>query len=385
MSSLSPAVRALTRSALTLSLLVASYPLAAQEGSPEDLLKAISASKLHYEMGTPGQVKKPVESLRCPPRSAAARVVQSASGIGGTVSGAKAIESWKPAAAAAPHFAEAEKLFAAESYAAAGQAYGQALELDPAYAPGWSRAGDIARTRKDLPAALTSYKKALALDSTLAAVHRSLGEVLAKLGRLPEAQDEYVKTLVYDPSSGPALEGLQGLGPGAGFTVARREFLPPEGVLGEPEAGKVAIALAPEQKQWLPYFLCKAVWRNEPSYRTQRLGKEGTAAYNWTVQEETECLVSYLVGNLNATETEIREAAKKANPSGELADIPLSQVLAAAPPLTRHLREVADAGLLPGYALYAVLGRGCPLAIALLPDQAQADLERYIRRFVLVR
>ncbi len=166
--------------------------------------------------------------------------------------------------------------------------------------------------------------------------------------------------------------------------MARHELLPPEGVLGEPEAGKVTIALAPEQKEWLPYFLCKAVWRNEPSYRAQRLGKEGAAAYNWTVQEETECLVSYLVGNLNATETEIREAAKKAHPSGELADIPLSQVLAAAPPLTRHLREVADAGLLPGYALYAVLGRGCPLAIALLPDQAQADLERYIRRFVLV-
>jgi hypothetical protein len=154
--------------------------------------------------------------------------------------------------------------------------------------------------------------------------------------------------------------------------------------LGEAQEGRVPIALGPGHKEWVPYFLCKAVWRNEPSYRGQRLGKAGEGAYSWTVQEESECLVSYLVGNLSTTEAEIQSAARKARPEAPPAEVPVEQVLAAAPPLTRHLKEVADAGLLPGYALFAVLGRRCPAAIAVLPDRAQEDLLRYIHRFVIV-
>ncbi|HEV7516728.1 MAG TPA: tetratricopeptide repeat protein [Thermoanaerobaculia bacterium] len=326
-----------------LSLLVALHPLAAQEGPPEDdLLQAITSSKLHYDLAaTGGPIRKPVEELHCPARSIATRVVR---GPGGT----KQLQPWD--ADTAPHLDAATKLFAAQRYAAAGEIYRQALKLDP----------------------------------TLPQAHRFLADVLAKLGRVSQAQDEYVKALVYDPSSDGAREGLAALGAKAGFTLARHELLPPEGALGEAEEGRVPIALGPEQKQWVPYFLCKAVWRNEPAYRGRRLGKEGEGVYSWTVQEEAECLVSYLVGNLSATETEIQEAARKARPDAPPAEVPVEQVLAAAPPLLRHLKEVADAKLLPGYALFAVLGRRCPAAIAVLPDRAQADLERYIRRFVIV-
>jgi tetratricopeptide (TPR) repeat protein len=325
---------------LALLGLLAAFPLAAQEGSPEDgLLQAITSSKLHYDLA--GTVRKPVEELHCPARSTATRVVR-------LPDGTKQLQAW--GADAAPHFDQAAKLFAAQRHAAAGEIYKQALELDP----------------------------------TLPQAHRSLADVLAKLGRFSQARDEYVQALVYDPSSAAAWKGLGDLGAKAGFTVARHDLLPPEGALGEAEEGRVPIALGPDQKQWVPYLLCKAVWRNEPSYRAKRLGKGGEGAYSWTVEEETECLSSYLVGNLNATETEIQEAAQKARPGAPPAEVPLEQVLATAPPLLRHLKEAADAKLLPGYALFAVLGRRCPVAIATLPDEAQKDLERYIRRFVIV-
>jgi tetratricopeptide (TPR) repeat protein len=293
------------------------------------------------------------------------------------------LQTWTPAAKAAPHFEEAEKLFAARSFAAAGEAYEKGLALDPTYGPGWLYAGDIPFGRNDFPAALARYRKALELDPTLSQAHRFAGDALLRLGRLAEAEDEYVKAVVYDPSYDGALQGLETLGAAAGFTVARHEFLPPAGVLGEAAEGKVPLALSQENKQWFSYFLCKAVWRNEPAYRKKRLGKEG--AYNWTSNEETECLASYLIGNLSATEAEIQKASPKANPNGQLAPVPQDQVLAAAPPLVRHLKEVADAGLLPGFALYAVVGRRCPVAITMLPDGAREDLERYIRRFVIIR
>jgi tetratricopeptide (TPR) repeat protein len=338
-----PMPNAPLRLALTLCLLAAVRPLAGQEGSPEDLARAIASSKLRYDLGengAPGPVKKPVEELHCPARSTAQRVVRTAGG--------KELKPWS--AKAAPRFDEAGKLFAAQRYAEAGLLYRKALELDP----------------------------------TLPQAHRSLADVLVKLGRLAEAQDEYVKALVYDPSSDAAFSGLADLGAKAGFTVVRHALLPPEGALGEVQEGRVPIALGPGEKEWVPYLLCKAVWRNEPSYRARRLGKEGEGTYSWTVQEETECLVSYLVGNLGTTETEIQSAAQKARPESTPVEVPVEQVLAAAPPLTRHLKEAADAGLLPGYALFAVLGRRCPAAIAVLPDRAQEDLERYIRRFVIV-
>jgi tetratricopeptide (TPR) repeat protein len=378
-----PPFRFRLRLALALCLLAlfgasgATLPAAAQE-VPDELRKVIAASKLHYEIGAPGPVQKPVEGLRCPARGTDLKVVRMADG-------SKQLQPWKPSTAAAPHFAEAEKQFAAQDYAAAGEEYKKGLALDPDYGPGWLYAGDIPFAQKDFPAALSAYKKALALDPTLAQAHRFAADVLLKTGKAQEAADEYVKALLYDPSYDGALEGLEVLGVGAGFTVARHEFLPPQGVLGEAEGGKVPIALDAQQKEWIPYFACKAVWRNEAAYRQRRLGTSGP--YNWTLNEETECLVSYLAGNLDAAVARLKAAAARQGHAAAPAppsDIPVEQAVTLLPPLARHLKEVADAGLLSGYALYAVVGRSCPVAISLLPGKAQEDLERYIRRFVIV-
>src|SRR5579885_1821651 len=128
-------------------------PFAVQASPPEEIQQAIAASKLRYEVGGPGPVKQPVEELHCPARSTDTRVVREADG-------GKRLAPWKPSPEAAPHFAEAEKLFAAQSYAAAGEAYQKGLALDPSYGPGWLYAGDIPFAQRDFPAALPRYRKA---------------------------------------------------------------------------------------------------------------------------------------------------------------------------------------------------------------------------------
>jgi tetratricopeptide (TPR) repeat protein len=324
---------------------------------PARILKVMTDSKLKYEIGpTLRPDVKPVEELSCLPRLPVQRVVIDAKGE-------KSLRAWEPAAKAAPHFMAAEKLFSEEHFPEATEEYRQLLALDPDFGPGWLYAGDIPFGRGDYEAALKSYRKAIALDSTLATAHRFAADALLKLGRLDDAESEYVQAIAFDPSYDGAWEGLQVLGSLLSFKVVRPDFSPPEHWLGERQGDKVSIVFADSQKEWLGYVLCKAVWRNEEGYRRQRGGSQAGKDYAWSTAEERDCLESYLIANVNASDGDTAKMS----------------------PLARHLKEVAEAGLLDGFLSVAVIGKRCPIAAALLPDPLHADAERYIRAFVVVR
>ncbi|HEX4965452.1 MAG TPA: tetratricopeptide repeat protein [Thermoanaerobaculia bacterium] len=313
----------------------------------------MSKSKLHYEIGAPLPLASPVKELSCYPRPNELRRVRSGDGW--------SLTGWKPADGAAPHFAKAEELFGQKLLPEAAVEYRRGLELDPDYGPGWLYSGDVPFHKGDYEAALTAYRKALALDPTLAQAHRFAADALLKLGRLDDAETEYVRALVYQPSYDGAWSGLELLGRLAGFKVNRPAFSPPDGTLGERQGDKVPIGLAEKDMPWLGYFLCKAVWRNEPEYRQSR-GVKGEE-YAWSTREERECLFSYLTGTL---------ALAKDDPAN------LS-------PQARHLQAVVEAGLLDGYLIVADLGPRCPIAVPLLPEDALDQAEQYIRRFAIVR
>ncbi len=324
---------------------------------PARILKVMTDSKLKYEIGpTLRPDTKPVEELSCASRVTGQRVVAGAKGE-------KSLEVWPLAAKAAPHFKAAETLFAEHHLTEAAEEYRQLLEIDPDFGPAWLYSGDIPFGRGDYETALKAYRKAIALDPTQAQAHRFAADALRKLGRLDDAETEYVQAITYDPSYDAAWEGLQALGRLASFKVVRPDFSPPEHWLGERQGDKVSIVFAESQKEWLGYVLCKAVWRNEEGYRRQRGGSQAGKDYAWSTAEERDCLESYLIANVNASDG---DAAKMA-------------------PLARHLKEVAEAGLLDGFISVAVIGKRCPVSAALLPDPLHADAERYIRSFVVVR
>lgn len=360
---------------LTLSFAGVGQLAVAQDSAtdPAGFLKILADSKLTYEIGVKSPVPNPVRDLDCPSRSPALRLDSSPDG--------KFLTLWEPSKKAAPHFEAAEKLFAEKRYSEAAVEYRKGLALDPRYGLGWLYSGDVPFHQRNYESALECYRRALALDPTHPQAHHFAGHALLKLGRLDEAETEYVRALVYDPSYKAAWNGLEHLGRLAGFTVGRHEFSPPADVLGKREGDRVAIAVD-ENAEWLGYFLCKAVWRNEPEYRRTKTGQNVDES-SWSTAEERECLINYISTNLSLARARLEEeAARKGLPKEE---IPEDQVLAAAPEMVRHLHEVVAEGLLDGFIAVEYLGRRCPMAVSLMTDEILDDAESYLRRFVIVR
>jgi tetratricopeptide (TPR) repeat protein len=361
---------------LLLSFAVAGQRAAAQDSvtDPPGFMKILEGSRLTYEIGVEPPVPNPVRDLDCPSRSSALRLVSSPEG--------KTLTLWEPSKEAAPHFEAAEALFLKKRFSEAAVEYRKGLALDPGYGLGWLYSGDVPFHQGDYESALKAYRRALALDPTHPQAHHFSGHALLKLGRLDDAETGYVRALVYDPSYKGAWAGLEHLGRIAGFTVGRHEFSPPADALGQRQGDRVAIAVD-EKAEWLGYLLCKAVWRNEPEYRRLKNGGQDVDESSWSTEEERECLANYIATNLSLAQARLEEeAARKGLPKEEISK---DQVLAAAPEMARHLREVADEGLLDGFIAVEYLGRRCPMAVSLLPDDVLEDAESYIRRFVIVR
>jgi Ca-activated chloride channel family protein len=138
---------------------------------------------------------------------------------------------------------------------------------------------------------------------------------------------------------------------------AREKGCPPQDALGERKGDRVAVALGGVDKEWVPYLLCKAVWRYEDDYRRAALGAAAGKDYAWSIQEERECLTAYMADNLARGGT--------------------------VPELARHLDEVIRAGLLDGFIGAVVLGPRCSTTASPIPQQALEQAELYRRKFGL--
>ena len=369
--------------AFILPLVLASPLYSGDPPAPPDFVAIQQHSQIAYKVvsiAADKSVEKPVPELSCPAMRSQLRRVRDEQGV-------VSLKPWEPDAKALPFFAEAEKSLAAGHLDQAADAYAKGLALSPEYGPGWVRAGDINFARKDYAGALVFYLKALALDPSLAQAHHFAADSLFKLGRLAEAEDEYVQALVYEPNYQEVWRSLEIVGPRAGFTAHRPDVSTPAGAIGENVGGKVEIGVT--NSEWLPYLNCKAVWRHEEAYRKakvaavpQRYSRSLTIAgttYPWSVAEEAECLRSYVAGNLSATAARLKE--QQGAGSGPVSR---EKVLAAAPELVRTLVRVEEADLLDGFILFALFGQRCPMAVALFSDAERSQMERFVRKFVIV-
>jgi tetratricopeptide (TPR) repeat protein len=371
--------------AFILPLAAASPLYSGDVSAPPDFTAIQQHSHLVYKvvsLASGKAVEKPARELHCPPmRSELRRVRDEHGGVH--------LQKWEPTAKAAPFFAEAESSLAKGRLQEAADAYAKGLALSPEYGPGWVNAGDVQFARKDYAGALGFYRKALALDPSLAQAHHFAADSLFKLGRLSEAEDEYVQALVYEPNYDEVWRALDIVGPKAGFRIHRPVISTPAGAIGDNVDGKVEIGVA--DPQWLQYLSCKAVWRHEDDYRKAKLAAApqrysrslaiaGTT-YPWSVAEEAECLRSYVAGNLSATAARLKEQGAG---SGQTAGVSREKVLAAAPELVRTLVQVEDADLLDGFILFAMFGQRCPMVLTLFSDSERSQMERFIRKFVIV-
>jgi len=337
---------------------------------PEGFLAIMTESKVHYSFGSK-PVDKPARGLECEKRTS----LQRARVVDGRVSG---LEPWGTTKEAFPHFESAESLMKERKFEAAAVEYDKGLALDPAYGPGWLFSGDAFFMRNLSEEALARYRHALDLDPTLAQAHRFAADVLVRLNRFDEARDEYVAALVNDPSYSEALDALTELGKRAGFGVARHPFDPPKNALSEFRDGKISIGVPNLDKGpgWAGYFLCKAVWQAEPSYRMKRLKLAREEPYSWTNTEENECVANYGIAEFNATESRLEKANGGKKPAS-------SEVDAALPEDIRFIMGLGDNHMFEGFMFFEDAGRRCPRMILTLPAEVRKDMEGYIRRFVI--
>ena len=209
-------------------------------------------------------------------------------------------------------------------------------------------------------------------DAMSAKGHLAAANSHADAGRLPEAREELVKALLADPSLRSALDALEKKPEAYGAApLVRHPFDPPQGLVGNRKSDVIEMS-AGVDGAWLGYSVCKAVWMYEPDYRK----KHGVAKNEWSVAEENACITNELAGELNSTRAKLEKETKGA--------VKQESVIAALPEPMRHIREVTEKKLLDGYVLFEVLGQQCPTAIARLDDASRAQLERYIREYVVV-
>jgi tetratricopeptide (TPR) repeat protein len=345
---------------LAVALFVLSFPMFGGEVlQPADYLTILTGSKLTYNIRSePSQ--SPVEELKCPRRDERTRVV--------VENGEKKLAARDVKLEALKLILEGEQHYRAERMKEAREKYAAAIATDPRAISAYLYDGDALLIGSDDPAgALEQYRKGIALDPTLPAGHFFASTAYAKLGRLKEARDEVVQALMFYPGyesvwkTGTRDPDFWGVRP-----MVRHPFEPPTGVIGRKAPNGVDVFTG-KDGEWIGYATCKAVWANEPRFANKHMGSGG-----WSLEEERACLMNHLLATLNATGTRLKKERKGGD------------AIAALPARERHIYEVSRAKLLDGYILFEIIGQQCPMAMSLLKDDLQKELEKYIRTYVVI-
>jgi len=343
---------------VVLSLVIAGIASADDALGVADYLKIISDSKLHYRIGTE-PAKHPVKTLDCDRRDESTRLV--------TEGGQKKLVSWMVKPEAQKLLAEGEKFWGQNNYAAASGKYKAAIDADPEAIAGYFFYGDALLFGANDPAsALVQYRKGLALDPTMPSGHFFAQTALVRLGRSDDAREEIVKALTYYPGYEAIWKIANMPQRWNAKQVVRYKFEPPAGMLGEKDKKDTIEVFPGKDMQWLGYAICKAAFANESRFAKEH-GDGG-----WSMQEEQACVVSQLESDYNKTASKLGDKAKH------------EEIIAALDPFDRHLWDVGKAGLLPGYIYFEIIGQHCPLAMSMMDEESKAQVEQYIRKYVIV-
>jgi tetratricopeptide (TPR) repeat protein len=349
------------------AIAIAGSAFAADALTPADYLQIMEKSKLRYNvLAEPS--KTPAEEFTCPRRDAAMRVVAK--------DGERSLVQWTMRPAAEKLIEEGEALFQAKQYAAAAEKYKAATEADPEAVVAWfSWADALLFGANDAARALELYDKAIALDPTLPLGYFFQSTAYRRVGRMPEAREAVIQALSRYPGYEGIWQGLEANPAALGVKpVVRHRFSPPAGYLGTKGKNGIDVFIGTDGER-AGYAMCKAVWANEPRFAKERGGSKG-----WSLTEERACVINQLWMAFNATESRLEEEAKK---QGRTLSPEEGTVTSALPPLERHLSEVTRQQLLDGYILFEIIGQRCPLALSLIDDESKAQIEKYVRTFLL--
>jgi tetratricopeptide (TPR) repeat protein len=269
------------------------------------------------------------------------------------VKGVRSVEEHEVAPALISLLAPVETLFHAEKYTEAEAGYLKLLERLPNEVLLHLNAGDAAFFDHRPADAEPRYRRATVVEPLDYHGHFYLARALLALGRRQEALDEYVRALVLRPHGKVLRAGLEAEAQALGVYVTA-PFAPgarAEKVEGAKDLFRITVG---KPATWVAWGNCKAAWLGEPEHRVATLGRDSSIS----VEEEKECLMGLAV-------------IARATPDGR-------------DPMIDHVLELQDAGELDSFIVFELLARRLPDLTLKLTDADRANLEKYVRRWVLV-
>jgi tetratricopeptide (TPR) repeat protein len=154
---------------------------------------------------------------------------------------------------------------ASQNPVSALEAYGRALELDPAQARAWAGRGDVHRALGEPETARASYETAIALDSSLARAYTGLGALLVQEGRLEDALATCELAIVSAPGDPEAYLAAAQLAPArAQDFLARGARAVPDDVRLHTALGRFHLEQGDLSRASASFQQAQAVWPNHP-------------------------------------------------------------------------------------------------------------------------
>jgi tetratricopeptide (TPR) repeat protein len=154
---------------------------------------------------------------------------------------------------------------ASQNPVSALEAYGKALELDPAQARAWAGRGDVHRALGETEDAREAYETAIAVDSTLARAYTGLGALLLQEGRLQDALATCELAIVSAPGDPEAYLAAAQLAPerAQDFLVKGAQAVPDD-VRLHTALGRVHLEQGNLPAASVSFGKAQAVWPHHP-------------------------------------------------------------------------------------------------------------------------
>jgi tetratricopeptide (TPR) repeat protein len=326
---------------------------------PDQIFDILERSPIHYEIESEGPVaalglaqvtELPVPSSR--PVDAYVELRRDTAG------GPRRVESRWPPPEIAELFGRAGEAFAAERWQEARTLYAAAAAAAPDYFKTYTYLGNTLNRLQAYDEAQESLQRALALNPVDYQAMLFLGDAYFETGQYARAKAILLRAYMLNRGSEAVEQRLDA-------TLVKLDLkrrpprLAPQFRIERTAEGQVNLHIDERHgARWLALAACMACWAYEDECRARSPEEDDPlrlAMYR-------ECLVNQAASIAVRREQEPQEVL-----DDEL------QLLAA-----------IEGGFLEAIIFWEVVGEAAPLVIYLLPDEVQAEIVRYIERFVLV-
>lgn len=236
---------------------------------------------------------------------------------------------------------KAEKLFQNGQYKYAKKLYQYIYKKDTTYNYALTLIGDVFFMQGDLEKAKYYFKKSISKNFIDYSAHWFLADAYWKSGETKKAVKEITLAHIFNVNHEKLKKKLIYYRSETGNKFNNWIFKPIYSV--SKQNGKVKIRF---KMEWMGYAFVKAIWKYEPDYCKNKIGKSKKES-EYNTLEEKEAILSYLVMNKEED----------------------------------HINNIVMEGYIIEFILYEIIAKKYPRTLLLLPKDQQEKLFDYVNKY----